>query len=155
MNNKLLNQCQSGFQKGDSCVSQLLKITNDVFKNLDSDPSTDTRSIFLDMSKAFDKVWHEGLLYKLREYGIHGNLYNLLINYLMCRKQRTLINGQVSDWKPISAGVPQGSVLGPLLFLVYVNDLPDNLHCSPKLFADDVSLNEHMHNITASTERLN
>ena len=106
MNNKLLNQCQSGFQKGDSCVSQLLKITNDIFTNLDSDPSTENWSIFLDMSKVFDKVWLEGLLYKLRLYGIHGNLYNLLINYLMCRKQRTLINGQVSDWNEISAGVP-------------------------------------------------
>ena len=153
--NKLLNQCQSGFQKGDSCVSQLLKITNDIFRNLDSDPSTDTRSIFLDMSKAFDKVWHEGLLYKLRVYGIHGDIYNLLTNYLMGRQQRTLINGQVSGWKPITAGVPQGSVLGPLLFLLYVNDLPDKLLCSPKLFADDVSLNDHMNNIAASTERLN
>ena len=153
--NKLLNPCQSGFQKGDSCVSQLLKITHDIFKNLDSNPPVITRSIFLDMSKAFDKVWHEGLLFKLKSYGVEGTLFNMLHNYLSNRKQRVTINGQESDWKNISSGVPQGSVLGPLLFLLYVNDLADNLQCNPKLFADDVSLNEHMNNIPASTTRLN
>ena len=80
--NKLLNPCQSGFQKGDSCVSQLLTITHDIFKNLDSNPPVITRSIFLNMSKTFDKVWHKGLLFKLKTYGVEGNLLNLLSNYL-------------------------------------------------------------------------
>ena len=152
--NKLLNPCQSGFQKGDSCVSQLLKITHDIFKNLDCTPPVNTRSIFLDMSKAFDKVWHKGLIFKLKSYGVEGNLFNLLHNYLNNRKQRVTLNGQESGWKNILSGVPQGSVLGPLLFLLYINDLPDHLQCNPKLFADDVSLNEHMNNIPASTTRL-
>ena len=152
--NKLLNPCQSGFQKGDSCVSQLIKITHDIFKNLDSNPPVPTRSVFLDMSKAFDKVWYEGLLFKLRSHGIEGKIFKLLENYIIGRQQRVVLNGQTSSWKPIYSGVPQGSVLGPLLFLIFVNDLADNLVCNPKLFADDVSLNEHMHDIPISTARL-
>ena len=110
-----------------------------------------TTSIFLDMSKAFDKVWHKGLLFKLKTYGVEGNLLNLLSNYLHNRKQRVTIHGKESDWKPIFSGVPQGSVLGPLLFIIYINDLADDLECNPKLFADDVSLNEHIKNTTNST----
>ena len=154
INNKLLTTCQSGFQQGDSCVSQLLKITHDIYKNLDANPPVITRSVFLDMSKAFDKVWHEGLLFKLTSYGVQGNLLNLLTNYIHGRKQRVTMNGQESNWKDIQSGVPQGSVLGPLLFLLYVNDLPDNLQCNPKLFDDDVSLNEHVSDIEVSTARL-
>ena len=80
------------------------------------------------------------LISKLQSYGINGNLLNLLTNYLDNRKQRVVINGATSSWKPIKSGVPQGSVLGPLLFLIFINDLPDDLKCDPKLFADDVSL---------------
>ena len=98
------------------------------------------RTVFLDISKAFDKVWHEGLLYKLKSMGISGELYNLLENYLSGRFQRVVLNGQTSSWRPVLAGVPQGSILGPLLFLVYINDLPDGLKSNPKLFADDTSL---------------
>ena len=98
------------------------------------------RAVFLDISKAFDKVWHEGLIFKLRQNGISGNILNLLRNYLQNRKQRVVINGVQSDWEPIYSGVPQGSVLGPLLFLIYINDLTDNITSNMKLFADDSSL---------------
>ena len=136
--NNLLVNCQSGFIKGDSCVSQLHSITHTIHKNLDSNPSLVTKGIFLDMSKAFDKVWHEGLIYKLRSYGVQSKLIYLLKDYLSNRKQRVIISGTSSSWKPIKSGVPLGSVLGPLLFLVFINDLPEHFICNPKLFADDV-----------------
>ena len=92
------------------------------------------------MSKAFDKVWHEGLLYKLKSMGISGELYDLLQNYISGRLQRVILTGQTSSWRPILAGVPQGSILGPLFFLIYINDLPNKLKSNAKLFADDTSL---------------
>ena len=152
--NNLLVSCQSGFIKGDSCVSQLLSITHGIHMNLDANPSLDTKGIFLDMSKAFDKVWHEGLIYKLRSHGTQSKLLDLLKSYLSNRRQRVIINGTSSSWKPIKSGVPQGSVLGPLLFLIFINDLPENIVCNPKLFADDVSLNAVMSDNTNSNENI-
>ena len=140
MEEKLLNPNQSGFRSSDSCINQLLAITHEIFEAFDCNPPLEVRSVFLDVSKAFDKVWHEGLLYKLRSMGISGEFYNLLGNYLSGRFQRAILNGQTSSWRPVLAGVPQGSILGPLLFLVYINDLPNELKSSAKLFADDTSL---------------
>ena len=93
--------------------------------------------MFLDISKAFDKVWHEGLILKLSRNGISGNLLDLLKDFLKYRKQRVLLNGQNSSWKGITSGVPQGSILGPLFFLIYINDLSDGLPSNCKLFVDD------------------
>ena len=138
--NKLFTLCQSGFIPSDSCVSQLLSITHEIYKCFDCHPPTDMRGTFLDISKAFDKVWHEGLVFKLKTYGVEGNLLKLLENYLTDRQQRVVLNGRTSSWQNIYAGVPQGSVLGPLLFLIYINDLPDGLTSVCKIFADDTSL---------------
>jgi hypothetical protein len=107
------------------------------------------------MSKAFDKVWHKGLLYKLRCIGIEGSLFQLLENYLTRRKQRVVLNGQNSSWADVKAGVPQGSVLGPLLFLIYINNLPEGLKSNAKLFADDTSLFSVVFNVEESSEILN
>ena len=78
------------------------------------------RGVFLDIPKAFDKVWHKGLLYKLKSYGVESELLSLLECYLRDRKQRFVLNGQNSDWRKINSGVPQGPVLGLLLFLIYI-----------------------------------
>ena len=115
----------------------------------------DVRAVFLDISKAFDKVWHEGLLYKLKQNGISGNLLETLTDFLKDRKQRVVLNGQNFSWANVEAGVPQGSILGLLLFLIYINDLPDNLSTNVKLFADDTSLLSVVHDITTSSCDLN
>ena len=136
----MLNRNQSGFRLADSCINQLLAVTHEIFEAFDCNPSLEVRSVFLDISKAFDKVRHEGLLYKLKSMGISEELFKLLENYLSGRFQRVLLNGQTSSWRPILAGVPQGSILGPFLFLIYINDLPDELKSNAKLFADNTSL---------------
>ena len=121
------------------CTSTRL-ITHDIYKAFDANPSLEVRGVFLDLSKAFDKVWHDGLLYKLRCMGICGEYLGLIDSFLSGRFQRVLLNGQTSKWSQIKAGVPQGSVLGPLLFLVYINDLPEGLTLNVKLFADNSSI---------------
>ena len=94
----------------------------------------------MDISKAFDKVWHEGLLYKLKSYGISGPLLILIKKFLANRFQRVVLNGQSSCWKVILAGVPQGSILGPLLFLIFINDIPEGIQSNINFFADDTSI---------------
>ena len=100
----------------------------------------EVRSVFFGISKAFDKLWHDGIIYKLTQNGISENLLNLLEDFLKERKQRVVLNGQVSTWKNINAGVPQGSILGPLLFFIFINDLTEGLTTNVQLFADDTSL---------------
>ena len=136
--NNLLSRNQSGFRPGDSTVNQLLSLTTEIFNAFEN--FEETRAVFLDISKAFDKVWHDGLCFKLKRNGINGKLLNLISSFLSNRKQRVVLNGVDSEWENIYSGVPQGSVLGPLLFLIYINDLADNIKSSIKLFADDSSL---------------
>lgn len=107
------------------------------------------------MSKAFDKVCHQGLIYKLEQNGIKGNLLEMFKSYLSDREQRVVLNGAHSDWGQLNSGVPQCSVLGPLLFLVYVNDLEDGIKSSIKFFADDTSLFSTVHDPNISAEDLN
>ena len=136
----LLNPNQSGFRPSDSCINQFLAITHEMFKAFDCNPPLEVRSAFLDISKAFDKVWPKGLLYKLKSMGISGDLFNLCENYLSTRLQRVVLNGQTSSWRPVLAGASLGSIVCSLLFLVYINDVPNELKFNAKLCADDASL---------------
>ena len=136
-------------------VFQLLSVTHEIYKSFDCHPPTDIRGTFLDISNTFDKVWHEGLIFKLNTYGAEGNLLKLLENYLTDRQQRVVLNGRTSSWQNIYAGVPQGSVLGPLLFLIYINDLRDRLTSMCKIFADDTSLFSKVIDKNNSNSQLN
>ncbi|KAK3105198.1 hypothetical protein FSP39_019583 [Pinctada imbricata] len=136
--NNLLTPLQSGFRPKDSTILQLLDLTNQFGKALDE--GKEIRVIFCDISKAFDRVWHKGLLHKLSNFGIKDSLLNWFSDYLHSRRQRVVINGSNSNWVEISAGVPQGSILGPLLFLVYINDIVSEIQSNIRLFADDTSL---------------
>ena len=111
-----------------------------------------TRSVYLDMSKAFDKVW---LIFKLNENGVTGNLLELIRDYLNGREQRVVINGCYAEWGSIKSVVPQGSVLGPLLFLVYINDLKKVLSLQFVIFADDTSLFSTVNDPNSSAGELN
>ena len=153
--NNLLSANQSGFRPGDSTINQLLSITHKIYCAFDETPSKETRAVFLDLSKVFDRVWHDGLIYKLQVNGISGNLLNLLCSFLTNRQQQVILNGKTSASSSISAGVPQGSVLGPLLFLIYINDLSDNIRSDVKLFADDTSLFSVVSDINDTADKLN
>ena len=152
--NEILNINQSGFRSGDSCTNQLSLITHEILKAFDSNPTLEVRGVFLDISKAFDKVWHEGLVWKLKSNGIHGKALRILQNFLNDRYQRVVLNGQSSNWEKVNAGVPQGSILGPLLFLLYINDISNDLECNVKLFADDTCLFSIVHDPVISSKRL-
>ena len=144
---------QSGFKPGDSCVNQLVSITHEIYKSFDK--GHEVRDVFLDISKAFHKVWHDGIIFKLTQNGISGNLLKLLRDFLSERRQRVVLNGQASRWTNITVGVPQGSTLGPLLFLIYKIDLSKGLSTNAKLFADDTSLFSVIHDSQTSANVLN
>jgi len=153
--NDLITKNQSGFRPGDSTTNQLLYLVDEIHKAFDCTESFEVRAVFLDISKAFDKVWHEGLIFKLKQNGISGNLLTLFQNYLSNRKQRVVLNGSYSDFRIIESGVPQGSILGPLLFLIYINDMEKNIKSNIKFFADDTMLFSIVKNPNISAMDLN
>ena len=150
----LLNRNQSGFRPGDSTINQLISITHTIFNAFECNPPLDVRSVYLDISKAFDRVWHDGLIYKLKRCGVSGDLL-LTQSFLKDRKQRVVLHEHNSFWGGVSAGVAQGSILGPLFFLVYINDLATDVKCSVKLFADDTLLFTVVEDINSAASDMN
>ena len=126
---------QHVFQERCSCISQLLEWLNDWSQAFDEGRSVDC--IYLDFSKAFDNVPHQRLILKLRQAGIRGKVLEWIQAYLNHIRQRVILKNGVPQWLPVTSGVSQGSILGPILFLIYVNDLPDYVSNTAKIFADD------------------
>ena len=140
-------------KSGDSCINELLSIADGIDHSMDE--GYEIRVVFLDISKVFDKVWHKDLTFRLKQNGISGNLRNIFEDFLRNRKQRVVLNGQKSNWKNVHAGVPQGSILEPLLFLICINDLAKNPSSNPKLFADDTSLFSVVRDLNTSANEIN
>ena len=136
--NNLFTKSQHGFVSGRSCTTQFLEFMEEATQALDRGEDVDV--IYLDFAKAFDKVPHKRLLRKLSGYGIKGKVCNWIKEFLSNRKQRVVINWTKSEWRKVTSGIPQGSVLGPILFLIFINDMPEVLNCCIKLFADDAKL---------------
>ena len=153
--NNLFTSSQSGFLPYDSCIAQLLSIIHEIQTAFGSNLTVDVRGVFLDISKAFDKVQHSGLLFKLQAYGVESQLLALLKDYLHNRKQRVVLNSQTSDWRKINSGVLQESALGSLLFLIFINDLPDGITSICKIFADDTYLFSKVYDTDISAKELN
>ncbi len=151
--NNILTERQSGFIPGDSTANQLLYITNSINKSFDE--GSDAIGIFMDISKAFDRVSHKALMFKLKQIGITGRLLKWFKSYLSNRKQRVIINGSISKTQKVNAGVPQGSVLGPILFLIFINDIVEQVQNDIRLFADDTFLFRVCTNIQTAVQSLN
>ena len=136
--NKTISYHQHGFQSRCSCISQLLECLNDWTYNYDSSTGTDV--IYLDFAKAFDTVPHKRLIHKLKAYGIRGKVLIWISKFLSHRRQKVVLRNGCSKWDEVICGVPQGSILGPILFLLYVNDIPTIISSTAKMFADDTKL---------------
>ena len=153
--NDLLDTCQGGFRKNNSTVNTTVRFTNDIFNAINRRHLS--IATFVDMAKAFDTVNHTILLNKLESLGFTGKIINLLRNYLTDRKQSTLANGVVSSLVNISCGIPQGSTVGPLMYIIYMNDVSTSLnHCKYQLYADDtvIYLSDDITNLNDATNRI-
>lgn len=146
----LLSKNQYGFTAGRSCVTQLLSTLYDCMKHLDGGDPVD--AVYLDLQKAFDKVPHARLLVKLKGYGINGKVLSWIENFLSDRSQFVTVGAESSVDVPVTSGVPQGSVLGPTLFVYFINDMPDILDCMVKIFADDTKLYSPVHTADLRTK---
>ena len=138
LENNIITEKQAAYLKGDSTVSQLLYIVHNIRTNWSKNKIT--QGLFLDVSSAFDKVWHNGLLAKLNQIGVEGTFLDTICSYLADRKQVVVVDGVKSETLETKAGVPQGSRLGPLLFIIYMNDIVDDIESDILIFADDTSL---------------
>ena len=138
VNNNLICTHQHGFMRAKSCLTNLLECLDIITEVINR--GFYVILIFLDFAKAFDSVDHHKLILKLKAFGFRGELLDWLIDFINDRRQRVIIGNSVSEWANVSSGVPQGSVLGPLLFLIFINEMPDKLNHICKLFADDSKL---------------
>lgn len=147
----ILTDLQHGFRQRRSCDTQLLITADDLIKTIEDGQQTD--ALLLDFSKAFDKVPHERLLLKLDHYGVRGSVQQWIRHFLQGRTQRVVLGGTKSSTSKVTSGVPQGSVLGPLLFLLFINDLPENLSegTTARLYADDCLLYRRINNTDDAT----
>ena len=136
--NELYAKCQHGFRKKRSCVSQLIEVMEKVTTMCDNNESIDI--VYLDFRKAFDSVPHERLLTKMRAYGITGNLLNWTRNFLSGRTQKVKVGDVKSSEQQVLSGIPQGSILGPILFTIFINDMPSNIVSCCQIFADDTKV---------------
>ena len=134
----LFSEFQYGFRSSRSTADLLTVVSDRIARGFNR--SGATRAVALDISKAFDRVWHTGLLHKRKSYGISGQMFGLLSSFLINRRLQVVLDGKSSQEYPVNAGVPQGSILGPKYFLLYINDLPDDVICDIAIYTDYTTL---------------